>query len=186
MIRRATAGSLDINRSRNWRSPYTPTEIAALRADPHCILPNRTLRSQWRKCIELSIKRDKALYDAPYQSPKTLERRKEKGRYPDKERRATFRRRARAKPDPILHELRQLAQDHYHSEDLVIEAFATLLRLTIPAAEAFKLAKAEVNRTSAQPFRDQSFNPDIDYEARETGRQMPRASDIRAARGDGG
>ena len=66
-----------------------------------------------------------------------------------------------------------------------MEGFAILLRLAIPAAEAFKLAKAEVNRTSAQPFREQLFNPDIDYEARETGRQAPRASDLRAARREG-
>lgn len=60
-----------------------------------------------------------------------------------------------------------------------------MLRLAIPAAEAFKLAKAEVNRTSAQPFKEQSFNPDIDYAGRETGRQVSKASDIRSVRGEG-
>ena len=81
-------------------------------------------------------------------------------------------------------ELRNLARGNPHAEDLILEGFATVFRLAIPAAEAFKLAKAEVNRTSAQPFREQSFNPDIDYAGRETGRQVSRASDIRSVRGE--
>ncbi|QEE37593.1 MULTISPECIES: hypothetical protein [unclassified Methylobacterium] len=80
--------------------------------------------------------------------------------------------------------LRNLARGNPHAEDLILEGFATVLRLAIPAAEAFKLAKAEVNRTSAQPFKEQSFNPDIDYAGRETGRQVSKASDIRSARGE--
>ncbi|MGU3407912.1 hypothetical protein [Methylobacterium brachiatum] len=99
--------------------------------------------------------------------------------------RKNFRERVRAKPDPVLDELRKLARGHTLAEDIVIEGFATVLRLAIPAAEAFKLAKAEVNRTSAQPFKEQSFNPDIDYAGRETGRQVSKASDIRSARGEG-
>ncbi|GJE14725.1 hypothetical protein FOHLNKBM_5800 [Methylobacterium longum] len=38
---------------------------------------------------------------------------------------------------------------------------------------------------SAQPFRERSFNPDIDYAGREAGRQVARTSNIRAAQGDG-
>lgn len=56
-----------------------------------------------------------------------------------------------------------------------------MLRLAIPPAEAFNIAKGEVNRTSAQPFQEQSFNPAIYYKGRETDRQVPRASHIRAA-----
>nr|WP_128083241.1 hypothetical protein [Methylobacterium sp. B34] len=124
-------------------------------------------------------------------SPEAVARRNEalKGRlayrHRDHDRRTNFRRRVRANPDPILTELRQLSRGHQRAEDLILEGFATVLRLAIPAAEAFKLAKAEVNRTSAQPFREQSFNPDVDYAARETGRQAPRASNLRAARGEG-
>lgn len=171
-----------------WGGPYTPEEIATLRADPHCVLPNRTLRAQWRKCAELGIPRDPSLHAKRYRSPKDAAR-WAANLTPEyrtaASRRKRFRRRVRENPEPYFDELRRLAGGHQHAEDLVVEGFAIVLRLAIPAAEAFKIAKAEVNRTSAQPFREQSFNPAIDYEARETGRQVARASDIRAARGEG-
>lgn len=171
-----------------WAGPYTSEEIAALRSDPHCVLPNRTLRAQWRKCAELGISRDRSLLAKRYRSPEdaarwaanlTTEYRTAASR------RKRFRHHVRKNPELYFDELRRLARGHYLADDIVIEGFATALRLAIPAAEAFKLAKAEVTRTSAQPFREQSFNPDIDYEARETGRQVARASDLRAARGEG-
>lgn len=133
----------------------------------------------------LKLDRPLHLYVAPYRSPESAAHQKAFKRPPAKQRRQYFRRRIRENPEPTLAELRQLARGHQHADDLILEAFAIVLRLAIPAAEAFKLAKAEVNRTSAQPFREQSFNPDIDYAARETGRQVTRASDLRAARGEG-
>ena len=69
------------------------------------------------------------------------------------------------------------------AEDIVIVGFATVLSLAFPPAEAFKLAMAEINRTSAQPFKEQSFNPGIDYAVRETGRQVARASDLFSVKG---
>jgi hypothetical protein len=181
---KAEAGTLYPERSRYHRDPYTPAEIAALRADPLCVLPNRTLAAQWKKCRKLGIRRDRSLYVVPYRSPESAAHQRAFKRPPAKQRRQYFRRRIRENPEPTLAELRQLARGHQHAEDLVVEGFAIVLRLAIPAAEAFKLAKTEVNRTSAQPFREQSFDPDIDYEARETGRQVARASDIRSARGE--
>lgn len=180
MAAKAEAGTLYPERSRSLRGKYTPSEIAALRADPLCVLPNRTLAAQWQKCRRLGICRDQSL-NVPF----NRKAQKSRKRSPAMGRRKYFRRRIRENPEPTLAALRQLARGHQHAEDLILEGFATVLRLAIPAAEAFKLAKAEVNRTSAQPFREQSFNPDIDYAARETGRQVSRASDLRAARGDG-
>lgn len=187
ITRRTAAGVFDLKRSLTNRRPYTPAEIASLRSDPLCVLPNRTLRAQWVKCDQLSIPRDKSLYVAQTISPAALAHQKARASemQPAYRRRTDLRRRVRADPEPVLAELRKLARGHRLAEDVVIEGFATVLRLAIPADEAFKLAKAEVNRTSAQPFREQSFNPDIDYEARETGRQMSKASDIRSARGEG-
>lgn len=186
MIVKAKNGSIDVNRSRNWRSPYTSVEIAALRADPLCILPHRTLRSQWKKCCELDIRRDKSLKCIFKRSVEARARYGKSVRNPENERRARFRRSIRRKPELVLAELRKFAHGHPYAEDIVIEGFATVLHLAIPPAEAFALAKAEVGRTSAQPFREQSFDPDTNYDARETGRQVARTSDIRAARGDGG
>ncbi|MCJ2123434.1 hypothetical protein [Methylobacterium sp. J-077] len=138
------------------------------------------------KCGQLSIPRDKSLYVPQTISPaaKAHQYAQAAARQPAHRRRWAFRRRVRANPEPVLAELRNLARGHRLAEDVVIEGFATVLRLAIPAVEAFKLAKAEVNRTSAQPFKEQSFNPDIDYEARETGRQVSKGSDIRSARGE--
>lgn len=184
----AAKGTINLDRLHRWRGRWTPEELAALRADPFCVLPNRTLRAQWRKCHTLGIPRDDSL-TARYRPSKETERRLAARKTPEYRRKAWhrghFRRRVRADPEPFLAELRQLARGHQHAEDLVIEGFATMLRDCVPAAEAFKLAKAEVNRTSAQPFKEQSFNPDIDYAARETGRQVARASDLRAARREG-
>jgi len=190
MVERAANGQFPA-RYQTRPGHWTAQEEAALRADPFCVLPNRTLRAQWDRCHQLGIPRDRSLVVYQGRSPEAVARRNDAltGRLAPlrraHDRRMNFRRSVRANPAPILIELRQLASGHQHAEDLVLEGFAIVLRLAIPAAEAFKLAKAEVNRTSAQPFREQSFNPDIDYEARETGRQVARASDIRAAHGDG-
>lgn len=137
--------------------------------------------------MKLGIPRDRSLFVPANHSQASIDRQRERKKEyaPAQARRGRFRRRVRANPEPFFEELRRLARGHQHAEDLIVEGFATVLRLAIPAAEAFKLAKAEVNRTSAQPFKEQSFNPDIDYAARETGRQMSRASDLRAARGEG-
>ena len=186
-MRRASSGTLNEMRCNTHRGYYTLDEIAALRACPHCILPNRSLKAQWDKCIQLGIPRDRSLHVAYWLTPEVKSRPKSP---PDpvlkkaRQQRQYFRRRVRSNPEPILTELRTLSRGHQNGDDMIEEAFATVLRLAIPPAEAFKIAKAEVNRTSAQPFRDQAFDPDIDYEARESGRQVPRASDIRAARGD--
>lgn len=192
MVRRAANGTLQPERAHGRHDPYTAQELIALRADPKCILPDRSLAAQWWKCEQLGIPRDLSLKARRLRSPEAMakkiaqkkaELRSERG--PIIWGRWNYRKRVRRNPEPYLAELRHLARGHQHAEDLAIEAFAILLRLAIPAAEAFKLAKAEVSRTSAQPFREQSFNPDIDYAAQETGRQMTRASDIRAARGEG-
>lgn len=187
MVELAGSGKLEPARSRGYRGRYTPAEIDALRADPLCVLPNRGLCGQWRKCKALGIPRHPSLRVYPPLSP-TAAARKEASRTPEyrraKGRRAYFRRKVRGSPEPILAELRQLARGHMLAEDVIVEGFATVLRLAIPAAEAFKLARTEVNRTSAQPFKEQPFNPAIDYAARETGRQVARACDIRAARGE--
>lgn len=184
---RAESGTLDPAKDRSCRGYYTPKEIAALRADPSCVMPNRNLAAQWRYCRRNGIPRDPSLR-VSYKTD--LEKAANRAPRCPEERAAAnhrwyFRRRVRANPGPVLDELRRLAGRHHLAEDLVVEAFATMLRLAVPAIEAFRMAKTEVNRTSAQPFREQSFNPNIDYGARETGRQVSRASDIRAARGDG-
>ncbi|WP_139215676.1 hypothetical protein [Methylobacterium sp. UNC300MFChir4.1] len=188
--KRAAEGTFEPHRSRRWRQAYSSEEIAALRADPRCMLPNRNLRSQWKKCHELGIPRDhdlRVVYERP---PEVSARARARMKQNPEQlrvywRRSNFRRSVRKDPEGVLDELRCLARGHQHAEDIILEGFATVLRLAVPAAEAFKIAKAEVNRTSAQPFKEQSFNPDIDYAARETGRQVARASDIRAARGEG-
>ena len=170
---------------------WTLREIDALRTDPRCVLPNRSLRAQWDKCHELGILRDRSLLSEQGRSLEAVARKAAASKGPLAyrcrawRRRSDFRKRVRDNPAPEIAELRKLAGGHPLAEDIVLEGFATLLRLAIPAAEAFKLAKAEVNRTSAQPFREQSFNPDIDYAGRETGRQVSKASDIRSARGEG-
>lgn len=187
-VRRAASARHRPERASAYAGPYTLEEITALRADPHCVLPNRTLRAQSKKCAKLGILRDPSLFVRAYKSPEAAAR-AEANRSTEyitaASRRRRFRHRVRGNPEPFFEELRRLARGHQHAEDLIVEGFATVLRLAIPAAEAFKLAKVEVNRTSAQPFREQSFNPDIDYAGRETGRQVSRASDIRAARGEG-
>lgn len=192
MVRRAAIGTLQPERAHGRHDPYTPQELAALRADPRCVLPDRSLAAQWWKCEQLGIPRDPGMRARRIRSPEAMakkiahkkaELRSERG--PIIWGRWNFRKRVRKNPERYLAELRQFARGHQHAEDLVVEGFAILLRLAVPAAEAFKLAKAEVNRTSAQPFREQSFNPDVDYAARETGRQAPRASNLRAARGEG-
>lgn len=192
MARHAANGTLQPERAHGRHDPYTAQELAALRAHPRCVLPDRSLAAQWWKCEQLGIPRDPSMRARRVRSPEAMakkiaqkkaELRSERG--PIIWGRWNFRKRVRKNPERYLAELRQLALGHQHAEDLVVEGFAILLRLAVPAAEAFKLAKAEVNRTSAQPFKEQSFNPDIDYAGRETGRQVSRASDIRAARGDG-
>lgn len=189
MTERAASGTFSLERSLNYRGHWRPDEVAALRADPKRVLPGRSLAAQWKKCQQLSISRDRSLFVPHNYSPEAQARRNSVRKTPEQSnesaRRCSFRRRIRGNPEPTLAELRLLAQGHPLAEDIVIEGFATVLRLAIPAAEAFKLAKAEVNRTSAQPFKEQSFNPDIDYAGRETGRQVSRASDIRSAHGDG-
>lgn len=185
MVKRATEGTLDLNQVRTQRGPYTSDEISALRADPLCVLPNRSLRAQWMKCRQLGIPRDQSLNEPLKRSPESIDQQKaERRSRPNRWRRGNFRRNVRRNPGPILDQLRKLARGHPYAEDLILEGFATVLRLAIPPVEAFKLAKVEVNRTLAQPFRERPFNPDIDYAARETGRQVARASDIRAARGE--
>lgn len=189
MMERSANGTFSNIQSRNYRGRWQPQEITALRVDPLCVLPGRSLLAQWKKCAELAIPRDRSLYVAHGYSAEALTRRRTIQKNPEQrraiQRRCYFRRRVRANPEPILADLRKLARGHPLAEDIVIEGFATVLRLAIPAAEAFKLAKAEVNRTSAQPFKEQSFNPDIDYAGRETGRQVSKASDIRPVRGEG-
>lgn len=188
ILRRGSQGKYNTKQSLTRKPLYTPDEIAELRADPMCVLPGRTLAAQWRKCLKLGIARDQSLmvnYPASSESIARAVAKITPEQRRQRERRKCFRRRIRENPEPLLEELRQLARGHQYAEDLILESFATVLRNCIPAAEAFKLAKAEVNRTSAQPFREQSFNPDIDYAGRETGRQVSRASDIRSARGEG-
>ena len=151
-------------------------------------MPSSTLAAQWQHRRRLRIPRDPSLRVLYKDSPEVLARRaaaETKDKRAARHRRSRFRACVRADPGPVLDELRRLAGRHPHAEDLIEESFATVLRLAIPAAEAFKIAKAEVNRTSAQPFREQLFNPDIDYATQETGRQVARASDIRAARVEG-
>ena len=182
LIEGLSASGVYVTRRQNYSGRWRPEEISALRADPLCKLPDRSLAAQWKKCFKLGIDRDRSLYADKTRSPEAARQRA--ARAPAKWRRQSFRRRVRANPEPTLAELRNLARGNPHAEDLILEGFATVLRLAIPAAEAFKLAKAEVNRTSAQPFKEQSFNPDIDYAGRETGRQVSRASDIRSVRGE--
>ena len=182
LIEGLSASGVYVTRRKNYSGRWSPEEISSLRADPLCKLPDRSLAAQWKKCFKLGIDRDRSLYADKTRSPEAARQRA--ARAPAKWRRQSFRRRVRANPEPTLAELRNLARGNPHAEDLILEGFATVLRLAIPAAEAFKLAKAEVNRTSAQPFKEQSFNPDIDYAGRETGRQVSRASDIRSVRGE--
>jgi hypothetical protein len=192
MVKRAANGTLQPQRCHGRHDPYTVQELADLRADPRCVLPDRSLAAQWWKCEQLGIPRDPSLRARRIRSPEQMEKkiaqkkaelRSDRG--PAIWGRWNYRKRVRKNPERYLAELRSLAHGHQYAEDLVVESFVILLRLAIPAAEAFKLAKAEVNRTSAQPFREQSINPNVDYAARETGRQAPRASNLRAARGDG-
>lgn len=192
MTARAANGTLQPERCHGRHDPYDAQELAALRADPRCVLPGRSLAAQWWKCEQLGIPRDPSMRARRIRSPEAMakkvaqkkaELRSERG--PIIWGRWNYRKRVRRNPEPYLTDLRKLARGHQHAEDLVVEAFAILLRLAIPPAEAFKLAKVEVGRTSAQPYREQSFNPEIDYEAREKGRQVARASDIRATNGDG-